>query len=234
MIFEKLKELSDVLAVVLFGSSARGDNDLHSDKDIFIMCRDIPRQKLIAFKSIHIYNGLEKDGNICVYRSKDILKMAGKGSLFLWHLKLEGKLIFSKDGIFEDIISELKEYEDYKESFQIYLKILEDIKGYHYKHRHLSEFDLAILFTLSRNTCMQLCVKNGIPKFGRKDVYTTAAKIYGSDLPITEKLYDYLFGWKRWYERGVRQSRSEMNVYKWCKVIEDVEKLVQFGVRHCT
>jgi hypothetical protein len=229
----ELEEYADVLTVVEFGSAARGDDDEHSDIDLFIMCRDMPAENIIELRNKCVRPGIGSAMNVSAYKQADVLEMAGSGSLFLWHLKLEGRVVFSKGGIFQNIVAKLRAYNGYEKNFKLYLQILGDVKESFDRRRTLNEFDYALLFTLARNTCMQLCMRHGSPEFGRKSVYIRAKEICGGALLMDEALYDHLFGWKTWYERGVCVRGWDSTSYTCGSIIKGVERLVRFGASQC-
>ena len=67
--------------------------------------------------------------------------MAKNGSLFLWHLKLQGKVIFSKNAVVEEVFSSLKQYDNYQQDLNYYGELLEDVIISMKKRGMLSEFD---------------------------------------------------------------------------------------------
>jgi predicted nucleotidyltransferase len=233
MNLKSLEESEDILAVVLFGSTARKDGDAYSDKDVFILCKDMQLEELLKLKHDFISQRIEQVEGICCYRYKDAVLMAEKGSLFLWHLKLQGKAIFSKDGSLEKIFNILKPYENYEKDLDYYSELLGDVKESFMKWNGLSEFDLSILFTIARNTCILLCYRRGIPKFGRSNAYLTAKGVFGEKLPIPNWLYPRLCSWKLWYERGIKTHGELVNELKAGSIIDRVEKLIEFAKGEC-
>src|SRR5690242_14005150 len=81
--------------VWLFGSHARGNHDPHSDVDILVISAvDCSRE---------VRRILEKDRfdpreklDVSFYTWTGIEKVINSGTLFGWHLKLEGKPIFDR------------------------------------------------------------------------------------------------------------------------------------------
>lgn len=233
MSLEPLRESPEILAAMLFGSAARKGADTLSDKDIFVVCRNMSLSDLIKIKQDLVQPGFGQEAGVCAYRYKDVITMAEKGSLFLWHLKLEGKVIFSKGRILEGIFDRLKEYDSYQDDLNCYKDLLSDVEHSLRKWTGLCEFDLSLLFTISRNVCMLLCYYHGQPRFGRFDVYSTARDIFGEEFPMSEKLYRELCCWKMWYERGVRLDGGSYNKSEYDSIVKKVKKLVKFAEEKC-
>jgi len=233
MSLESLLESPEILAAILFGSTAREDADAGSDKDIFVMCRNMSLSDLLKIKQDLVGPALGQEASICAYRYKDVVTMADKGSLFLWHLKLEGKVIFSEGEIIEGIFERLKEYNSYQDDLNCYRDLLSDIEQFLTEWGELSEFDLSLLFTISRNICMLLCYRDGQPKFGRFDVYYTARDIFGETFPMPERLYRELCCWKMWYERGVKSDIDSYGKSECDSIAEKVRKLLEFAEQKC-
>lgn len=221
-----------ILAVVLFGSVARGDWDSVSDKDVFVMCEDGSN----AEDLLRLKDKCRKafaDANISAYRVKDVRIMASIGSLFLWHLKLEGQVLLSRKRSFEREIEGLQPYAGYRGDLHTYRDILADIETSLKRNGDLTECDLSLLFTLARNTCMLLCMKAGVPKFGRKDVYVSARQLFSNSLPLREEIYEYLFTWKMWYERGVPPVVALPDTLCSTNLIVAVRTFLNYGVQRC-
>ena len=224
----------DILGLMLFGSTARKDADVYSDKDIFVLCQDLGLDELLRIKSDFILPSVGQAEGICCYKHKDVVIMAEKGSLFLWHLKLQGRIVFSKNGVLENIFSILKSYDKYQEDLTYYRNLLADVNESLKKWNVLSEFDLSLLFTIARNTCMLLCYHKGMPKFGRSNVYLTARKIFGKELPMVDWLYPKLCSWKLWYERGIKPEGGLPGRSMSYSMIEQLSALLEFARKQCS
>jgi hypothetical protein len=230
---ESLSDSPDVVAVVLFGSTARRDEDAYSDKDVFVLCEDIGLLAVVDLKKNVIYPRIGQEEGVSCYTTSVVRRMADKGSLFLWHLKLEGKTVFSKNGILEEIYARLAPYARYAEDITSYHELLQDVRESLRHHAHISEFDLSLLFTIARNTCILLCHHAGTPKFGRSNAYLWASHLFGAEFPLPDSVYQQLCAWKLWYERGrvppMRPS-SDLDVPS---VIEYLAQLIQFARSKC-
>lgn len=229
-----LKGSEEILAVMLFGSTARKDRDAYSDKDVFVLCQDLDVRQFFKIRHNLILPVIGENASVCTYMRKDVILMAEKGSLFLWHLKLQGKVIFSKEGVLEEVFNRLKPYNNYDEDLRYYTELLADVKRSSAGWETLTEFDLSLLFTIARNTCILLCHYRGTPKFGRSNAYLAAKRIFGEELPMPQALYSRLCSWKLWYERGIKtsnkDSRDESDLRS---ILEHVEKLLEFAREEC-
>lgn len=79
-------------AEALFGSTARGDADAHSDRD-FLIVDDDP--KVLALRSAE----LEAQGaSVASYTFAKLMSLATHGALFVQHLKLEARICRDADG----------------------------------------------------------------------------------------------------------------------------------------
>jgi predicted nucleotidyltransferase len=227
-----IEEWDDILSVVLFGSVARGDSDPLSDKDVFVMCADLSEDREFLKLKEQCRNAFG-DANVSAYRLRDVKVMTSAGSLFMWHLKMEGKILLSRDGSFENEIKNLNPYMAYRRDFATYRDMLADTREALRRNGELTAFDLGLLFTLARNTCMLLCMKAGVPKFGRRDVYHMARELSKGLLPISQELYEYLLSWKMWYERAI--PRVDTPIGRPCSaiIVDAVQELLDYGADHC-
>jgi predicted nucleotidyltransferase len=228
----KLKKAKEILSMVLFGSAARRDNDSSSDKDYFFLCQDMSLQSFLKIKRIKIASLVEDDVNISAYRLADVKIMAAEGSLFLWHLKLQGRIVFSKNSVIENIFDSLKEYNAYKKDLEYYDELLNDVKASLAQWKILDEFDLSLLFTIVRNTCILLSHYLGAPKYGRSNAFIYVKSVY-NDLPLGEHVYQELCSWKLWYERGIKPMKSQYSQKQLYSVIKDTESFIRFAQKQC-
>lgn len=228
-----LNEISQILAAIIFGSTARGDSDTCSDFDIFILCEDIPFNEMKKIKGIVSILFKCHPSNVSVYRLRDVLTMAQKGSLFLWHLKLEGHIVFSRRSIIEQIFSSLRPYNNYKKDFVLYRSLLGDVQKSLNHWRQVNEFDLALLFTICRNTCMLLSFLKGIPKFGRESVFVVAKTAYDNQFSLNKDTYKKLLAWKLGYERGILGAEELPSYEEMTIIIRQANQLINLGLRSC-
>lgn len=87
---------SEILSIILFGSYARGDSRPDSDIDVCVLLeRDsFPDESEVRRLAPSLANGQLS----LVFYSKDaIADMIDYGSLFLWHIKLEGVTLYGHE-----------------------------------------------------------------------------------------------------------------------------------------
>lgn len=115
VILEEIKKDKDVLAVMLFGSSARGTSTKKSDTDICLFLRDSKKslKKRIQYSSnpkidVQVFNSLP------LYIKVRILK--------------EGKLLSYNDldAVYKIAIDTIKEFEDYNVYYNNYIESMKN------------------------------------------------------------------------------------------------------------
>jgi predicted nucleotidyltransferase len=226
-------DTSEILSIIIFGSSARGESDIYSDLDVCVITTekisDIQSDLLKQRISIE-YGFVEEE--ITVYSSSQIEDMIKYGSLFLWHLKLEGKIVYD-DGYFNDIIKEIARYDKHLVELRYHAELLDDIEVSLDKYSIINELDLSQLFTICRNTCMILAHFNNRYAFGRNSAFVAASGIY-ADLPLKHDDYDYLSRWKLRYERGLYCEIELPSRQEFDKLLRDTKKLLYYSIEKVT
>jgi len=224
-------------AIVLFGSKARGDDDSISDIDIFILINDCSEEELILHKK-EIVNTLHVPADwISVYRQSSVTAMHNYGSYFLWHIKREGKILFSKNQFLEQILDSLPAYSGVEEDLKDYLVICQDIEKSISLDENTLLFEMATLASLARNTCIAVSYKKGRMVFGRLDPVIEAKKIFGNEFPFS--INDYVVLYK--YRLARIRSTSLIADYNMKPSIDDVKiwierikKLINLALDICT
>ena len=233
MNLDRLQADERIVAVVLFGSTARLDADEHSDRDIVVLCRHSDIGELQKTRRNIVVPAIGTREGVCCYRVSDFESMAKKGSLFLWHLKLQGKIVFSRDDVYQRILDSLAPYNNYEEDLRCYAELFADVADSLDRRGGLSEFDLSVLFTIVRNTCILLCYHRGRPKFSRSNPYLTARGLFADSFPLDDWVYPELCSWKLWYERGVKPRREVRDESHFRVLLKEVRKLLEFSAEQC-
>ena len=85
-------------SVCIFGSAARNSLDKYSDRDVLIVASDGRRREELV--------GLWRDEgwSVAAYSPNRLRKMIGAGSLFVQHLRLEGRILADKSGWLVDAL----------------------------------------------------------------------------------------------------------------------------------
>ena len=226
------KSFDFILVAILFGSQARGNPDIGSDLDLLLIINDMPFDRVInAEKRFRQYNK-NPMLNLCLQTEKTFIKMKAKGSLFAKHLKCEGKIIYQRDKK-NDIFVNIANFTEHLKNIELYLSLLTDCR-LSLRQYGSNIYDLALLFTICRNTCMVLCHKIGKPHFGRYDVYNCIKNEYPNRFPLSKQNYYTLSQFKMIYSRGIYLEIDIPSINESNKFISSVQKLVEFGMELCS
>jgi predicted nucleotidyltransferase len=196
----------NIESVYLFGSTARGDNDNYSDLDILIIINDCDedtfiRTKLELAKCMNIPSDW-----ISLYKIGTIKMMHEYGSYFLWHIKMEGIKLYSKNNAFENLLSTLTEYKKTKVDLIEYRNICDDILVSIESDDVTLSYELSILASIVRNTCIALAYINHKKEFGRISVVTVCQKIMGMNCPFSLSEYEDLYKYRIAYIRNIEMK----------------------------
>lgn len=83
----------DSIAVMLYGSHARGDAGLTSDVDLLQLVPHSPR----SYTSARV--------SVVAYTPAQLKEMAAQGSLFAWHLRTEGVVVHDPQGLLRESLA---------------------------------------------------------------------------------------------------------------------------------
>lgn len=222
--------LAGLKAVILFGSAARGDQDAHSDRDICAIVDDLSDRHIHSLKRhvAELYNADLR--SVSAYRQSTLSQMAEAGSLFLWHLKREGRILYDPSGTAKQTLSNLAAYRRFSEDLLQFQEVFDDTAREFTARPQLDLFDLHLLFLVVRNVCMLLTVKAGDPRFGRSSVYTGAVQHYGR-LPVTARLFSGLSNAHLIYLRGADVEIALPSRLAARRTLQRVSSLLRFAWR---
>lgn len=176
----------------LFGSVARGDTDDLSDVDVLVAGELEPQ----ALSDLPYP---EERLSLVRYDWPELRQMARYGSLFLHHVRLEGKLLFSShESELEALLEDLPPYGRAEQEFSTFVRVLEDVDNA-LSGDHSPEFELSVIATALRHSCILGCYAAGEPRFGRRSAFELFLRRSGrGDLvEPAQALYDF-----RLYEDG--------------------------------
>ena len=216
--------------VILFGSSARGDDDAHSDRDVCAIVANLPDRQIHSLKRRVADLYLTNPQSVSAYRRSTISQMAEFGSLFLWHLKLEGRVLYDRSGITAKTFSNLAAYRRYAEDLLRFQEVFDDTVREFGVRPRLDLFDLHCLFLVIRNVCMLLTVKAGDPQFGRSSVYAAAVKHYAR-LPVPAHMFYELANAHLAYSRGADVRVLLPSRLAGSRTLKRVDSLLRFAWR---
>lgn len=220
---------SEILSIIIFGSAARGESDAYSDVDVCVITRNIldTSQSDILKKIISEQYTLSSE-DVTIYASSQIEDMIEYGSLFLWHVKLEGKILFDV-GYFKEAIDKLSRYDKHLSELYYHSELIDDVARSVAIFSVVNELDLSQIFTVCRNTCMILAHYNNEYAFGRNSAFLAASRIY-PDLPLTQQEYTDLSKWKLRYERGLYGDINLPSFNEIDNIIRLAKKLLYFAI----
>jgi predicted nucleotidyltransferase len=215
----------ETLGVVLFGSYARGDNDALSDRDICAFIEAPSIQDRPRLKQSFAAEYSTQPESVCIYSRATSDYMAESGSLFLWHLKLEGVVLVDSDGWVGELYNRLRPYSGYERDLATYWRIFDDVEADLASGREITEAELHALFVVCRNTCLLLTMRCGRPRFGREQSLEVARDEYG-ELSITNETYRMLARNHIRYIRGAALELADDPLPKSEKLLREVRGLL--------
>jgi predicted nucleotidyltransferase len=221
----------EVTAVIEFGSVARGDDDDLSDRDICMFVRDLPDRAIARLKRRIAMLYRADEGSVSAYRTSTVRRMAIGGSLFLWHLKLEGRILFSRPGAVMKIYDRLEAYSRFSVDLLLFQELCDDLRDATLaRRRALDLFDLHVSFLIARNVCMLLTVHAGQPTFGRSTVFHEAVRRCGR-LPMSARLFGYLVRAHLVYIRGADVGIALPSLADSRQIVSDLDALLRLAWR---
>lgn len=179
-----------VVGIIEFGATARGDGDEYSDRDIFVLVEDADGDTLRALASRVATEHGTSDSSVACYSVSSFDLMIERGSLFTWHLKLEGRVLHDPDRIFDEAFDHLTPYTSFLSDLARFRHVFEDVVSSNIG-RELDTFDAHILYIVVRNVCMLLTAWVWPPAFGRRTVVRAAREIHPS-LSLSQAVADWL------------------------------------------
>ncbi len=111
---EKIKRDKEVIAMLIFGSYARGEN--HKDVDICLVLSKKYSNKEMTNKRIKYYSDISSRFDIQIFQQLPVyIKVK---------ILKEGKVVLCKneDRLYEIAYDTIKEYDDFKEIYTSYIK----------------------------------------------------------------------------------------------------------------
>jgi len=180
-----------VIGSVLFGSEARGDSDQFSDRDICVFFDSITmlERPSVRARLAQIYS--TRPPGVCMYSKPIIESMTRKGSLFMWHLKLESRILYDPAGFVEHLFQGVVPYSGYATDILRYERIAFAVSETLAEGASLTEADLHALFVAWRNTCLLLTMSKDTPVFARHRALQVAHELFPT-LPRKSEAYDVL------------------------------------------
>ncbi|HEY5960442.1 MAG TPA: nucleotidyltransferase domain-containing protein [Polyangiaceae bacterium] len=213
-----------ISGVVLFGSQARNEADQYSDRDICAFAKAVNFDQRRTLRDELAFEYQTTPESVCLVTETVAHEMATTGSLFLWHLKLESKVLQDANGFVEGLFGALHPYSGYKRDLDLYERIRQDVTA---TTTDINEADGHALFAACRNTCMLLTMWHGTPSFGRDAAYARA-QAHFPDLPLLPSSYRILRDLHLVYTRGVALTVASLSDSQVRTILTEIQDLIQF------
>lgn len=217
-------KIDNIICIILFGSKSVDRISEYSDIDVCIFTRK--HDNLDYEEQIKKDYNLHQVNNISIvkYTVADFRKMLKKGSLFLWHLKLEGTILHGKD-FFISQISNLKKYNDHRVELQYIQEIIQQELDCYNETSKTCVLDFSLLFSLVRNTCIVLCDFLNNPRFGKFDCLFFVLNKY-PDFSFSINTYNALYNYKVIYEKNFEFVDPQISILNFPELISEVKSAV--------
>jgi len=214
------------VAIWLYGSYARGCEDQYSDYDILAVC-DHPVS--LNKNELPILIPEEKI-SLTYYTWTEIKGMASYGSLFLHHLSCEAKIIYESEeveGRLSAILNKLCFYKKASKDIRAFFTVLNDIEEA-IKYDYSISYELSVIGTVLRHSCILGCYIGGFQKFGRSEPVEIFVKQWGLDHAIAQdfnKLYCFRLHSQR--ENCAIPLVNSDYLLLWCARVKSILKIIK-------
>lgn len=220
--------------VWLYGSFARGDADEKSDIDVLII--DSNRKNPIDLTAeLEPYG--TRQPSLSRYTWSEIEGMRGNGSLFLHHLKAEGRPL-------EEGSSVCGRLRSYLEALTPYTRARQDVRAFRAGLDEARDslqsggsivFELSVIATLIRHSSILGCYVVDEPTFGRISPVERIVRKWGMDQRLVEE-FRALYSYKMLAERRVKNIEMQDTAYglEWCCRLEKMLSRLEVAVEQYT
>jgi hypothetical protein len=219
-----------IIGVIEFGSTARRDADQYSDKDIFAVVEDVDADVLDKLRGIVAMDYATTPTSVACYSASSFDQMIVHGSLFTWHLRLEGRILSDPDGAFTEAFANLAPYDAFAADLERFGEIYSDACDAYVASNILDTFEEHVLFVIARNVCMLLTARRGQPTFGRRTVIPSARELY-PELPLSRSVAEELASGHLAY---MRNTQTKVSLTDWIepdRILREVGSLLDFAAR---
>lgn len=172
----------------MYGSAARGDADELSDVDLLVVAEPGENVELPVTVSSR------ESVSVSRYTWSEIAAMVGYGSLFLHHVKREGRPLAEEEPArLRELLDQLPAYKRADQELDSFSQVVIDVREA-VEHDYSPQFELAVLATGARHAAILGCYLMNDPRFGRAEPFRVLLPRLGYDAAgITdfERLYGY-------------------------------------------
>lgn len=216
---------SEILSIILVGSTARGDNDSYSDTDILVVCDDVNFERLIEIKTevSDQYSSRFSNLEVSIFSLPVISKMLACGSMFLRHVKCEGEILLDRENRFCKLLQTLADFQRFDDELKVYESVVRQIRFYN----EPNEFDLHLMQMIVRNICIMLTYTLGNVDFGRSSSFGRVKSNWPS-FPMNNLLFEEMTKWHIAYAKGGDSSLALPSRAEFISIVQEVEKCIVF------
>lgn len=201
----------------VYGSVARGTHSAFSDLDVLVVSDGEPDPSLVRTAIADLPQA--EHHSVRRYSWGEIAEMADYGSLFLLHLKLEGRLLFSTSeaSMVSKMLSSLPDYRYELRDILGFLGALDDVSWALSDAQDDDDvlFELGVIATVIRHCSILACYKLHAPRFQMADSIRTSFSAVGMSVLAAQaiELYDYRLATARNIPLSKRPSVHEVNLW---------------------
>ena len=160
----------------------------------------------------------KKKVSLSLYSTRTAEFLAKDGSLFLWHLNLEGKVVFERTAWLVALFKLLKPYSGEKALRDVatFEKILDDVRNNLQAIESTYLFEATTTFAIVRNLGIIHSSLRGVPCFGRISPVIHLAKVMGNRFPFSDSDISRLNDLKLAYSRCPVEMFPDLHG-AWCE-----------------
>ncbi|MDX6611525.1 MAG: hypothetical protein QOD75_711 [Blastocatellia bacterium] len=196
--------MNELNALWLYGSYARHDSDSWSDVDLLLISNsevveeDLGAEETLRRADLHVAgipelsNWMNEPSKVSIsrYTWNEIEEMASYGSLFLHHLRLEGKSLWEADAVkgrLAKLLKQLPPYERATTDLIAFRRTIADVRDSLFEGGSVA-FEMIVLATVLRHSCILGCYLAGDPDFGRTSPVEKMATLLALDSQVSRSV----------------------------------------------
>ncbi|GAB6170186.1 hypothetical protein JCM1393_26460 [Clostridium carnis] len=217
-------EKNHIESIIIYGSFVRGDFDSKSDIDFFIVVDDCYMSTLNKIKDNIAYELKIPHFWISIFTKSEVTRRCKKGDYFIWSVKLEGTIIYSRSGFIENQFDNINLYslDTIRDELKsIYNDLEKKILGKAFTRKQL-ENKIYVIAKIVRDLCIKYNYMNGIIEFSNLGAIEEFFNIIETESPFSINEYKELLFLKRVFKSTSARylpMNEDINIYvgKWTK-----------------